>query len=132
MLHCSIQLASDGQLGPHQVPRRIGIDPHAWESPHDVQATAVHPVVRGGGEFRRLRRLVTDWRLRGCAAVVLGVGDVLAPLRVALGHGEWVMKWSGVAPCQCHSSAGVLTMSPGRMVTMGWPRDWTSPWPSVT
>ncbi len=45
---------------------------------------------------------------------------------------RWAMKWSGVAPCQCSSSAWAWTMSPGRMVTMASPRDWTNPTPSVT
>ena len=51
--------------------------------------------------------------------------------------GPWVsdrcvMKCSGVAPCQCHSPDGVWTTSPGRMVTMGSPWDWTRPSPSMT
>ena len=30
----------------------------------------------------------------------------------------WAMKLSGVAPCQCHSSEGVKTMSPGGSVIL--------------
>src|SRR5438445_2674326 len=45
---------------------------------------------------------------------------------------RWVMKWSGAAPCQCHSSPGVETTSPGRIVRTGPPRDCTRPSPSVT
>src|SRR5437867_7452251 len=42
------------------------------------------------------------------------------------------MKWSGAAPCQCHSPPRMWMTSPGRMVTTGSPRDWTRPSPSVT
>src|SRR5260370_25821822 len=42
------------------------------------------------------------------------------------------MKWSGEAPCQCRSSAGVYMTSPARISAMSPLRDWTSPLPSVT
>src|SRR4029453_17059440 len=43
-----------------------------------------------------------------------------------------VMKWSGAAPCQCHWSGGVETMSPARISSTAPPRDCTSPLPSMT
>jgi len=42
------------------------------------------------------------------------------------------MKWSGAAPCQCHSPGGVCTTSPGWISATASPRDWTSPIPSTT
>src|SRR4051794_7062086 len=45
---------------------------------------------------------------------------------------RWVMKWSGVAPCQCHSPGGHHTVSPGRIATTSPPRDWVRPTPLVT
>src|SRR5581483_3599108 len=42
------------------------------------------------------------------------------------------MKCAAAAPCQCHSSAGVYTTSPARMVTADSPRDCTRPSPSMT
>src|SRR3954470_8162099 len=45
---------------------------------------------------------------------------------------RWVMKRSGVAPCQCHSPGGHHTVSPGCRTTTSPPRDWVRPMPSVT
>ena len=45
---------------------------------------------------------------------------------------RWVMKCSGLAPCQCSSPSGVKTTSPGLSSTFAWPLAWTRPRPSVT
>src|SRR5437016_1806057 len=42
------------------------------------------------------------------------------------------MKWSGDAPCQCHSPGGVRIVSPGRISTTVPPFDWIRPSPSMT
>src|SRR6478609_8518889 len=47
-------------------------------------------------------------------------------------NARWAMKWSGAAPCQCHSPGGVTITSPARMRISGPPRAWTKPSPSVT
>ena len=57
-------------------------------------------------------------------------GRSLAPMPSVIDR--WVMRWSGAAPCQCHSAAGVWTMSPDMSLKSSPPADWTRPSPSVT
>jgi hypothetical protein len=45
---------------------------------------------------------------------------------------RWTMKRLGAAPCQWSSSGSKKTRSPGRMTSMGPPRVWQRPTPSVT
>ena len=70
---------------------------------------------------------------------VLGVRDLLAPRGLAAASAgasyivRWVMKWSGAAPCQCHSPGGVWIVSPGRISrTLAAARLDVSPSPSRT
>ncbi len=70
------------------------------------------------------------------ALAVLVVGDVVAPFGLGACFGcipaMWIMKWSGAAPCQCHSPGGVSIESPGSSSMISPPRDWANPRPSVT
>src|SRR5205823_14992080 len=45
---------------------------------------------------------------------------------------RWVMKRLGAAPCQWSSPASKKTRSPGRITSIGPPRRWARPMPSVT
>src|SRR5437588_8522714 len=44
----------------------------------------------------------------------------------------WVMAVDGAAPCQCFSSGGNQTTSPGRISSTGPPQRCTRPQPAVT
>src|SRR5271167_2952998 len=44
----------------------------------------------------------------------------------------WLIAVLAVAPCQCFSPAGIQTISPGRISSMGHPSRCTQPAPKVT